>query len=131
MDAALTFADLTRLIVILGSIFGAYKLIMEIVKVITDRHDKEKAWDNVAKDVSEERQKIVERYDDRLSELENKIDQNHAETEAKIQELSAIVIMLTKSVKAILDGQVEQGLNGHVRKQRDELDEYLSELIGK
>ena len=131
MESTITFQALIQSAALIVGIWGFYKVIMEIVKNITARHDKEKAWDNAVEETRKERAILTEAFNVRLDDITKMIEDNQAESDAKIQELTAIVIMLTKSVKAILDGQVEQGLNGTVKKQRDEVDNFLTELIGK
>jgi len=107
------------------ALWGFYKAIMEIIKSITERHDREKAWDKAVSDIQEERQKIVERYDKKLMEIEGQINDSHSDTEAKIQELKAEMLILTKSVAAILDGLKQQGCNGEVTKTKEALDAFL------
>ena len=131
MDTTITFQALVQSAALIVGIWGFYKVIMEIVRNITARHDKEKAWDNAVEETKKERELLAKNFNGRLDEITKIIETNQADSDAKIQELTAIVIMLTKSVKAILDGQVEQGLNGTVKKQRDEVDNFLTELIGK
>ena len=109
----------------LMALWGFYKVIMEIITAITKRHDKEKKWDEATEKITKEREAIVERYDKRLTELENKIDENHSETEAKIQELKSSIVILTQSVSAILDGLKQQGCNGKVTEAKENLDKYL------
>jgi len=131
MDSAITFQALVQSAALIVGVWGFYKVIMEIVRNITERHDKEKAWDEAVGNIKKEREQITNTFNERLNDMTKLIEENQAETDSKMQELTAIVIMLTKAVKAILDGQIEQGLNGTVKKQRDEVDNFLSELIGK
>lgn len=110
--------------------------IMEITKHITARHDREKKWDAMAESITKEREAIakereiiVERYDSRLSdlktELEQKIDENYCNSEAKTQELKAEMYILTKSVSAVLDGLKQLNCNGQVTTAKKELDDFL------
>ena len=131
MDSTITFQALVQSAALIVGVWGFYKVIMEIVRNITERHDKEKAWDEAVENIKKEREQITNTFIERLIDMTKLIEDNQAETDSKMQELTAIVIMLTKAVKAILDGQIEQGLNGTVKKQRDEVDNFLSELIGK
>lgn len=121
----ITFNALMQLCGLIAVIWGFYKVIMEIAKAITTRHDREKKWDETAKEIQEERVKIVERYDGKLEELEQTINDNHCDTEAKIQELKADMFILTRSVSAILDGLKQQGCNGAVTKAKEDLDAFL------
>lgn len=131
MDTALTLTDLTHLAIVIMGLWGFYKVVKEIVKTITDRHDKEQRWDEMetrlTKNIQDERDKIYERYDSQLQDLREEIEGNHAETEAKMQELSACMQILTKSVRAILEGQMKQGLNGPVAAAKKALDDFIEE----
>ena len=131
MDSTITFQALVQSAALIVGVWGFYKVIMEIVRNITERHDKEKAWDEAVENIKKEREQITNTFNERLNDMTKLIEDNQAETDSILQELCAIVIMITKDVKAILDGQIEQGLNGTVKKQRDEVDNFLSELIGK
>ena len=57
--------------------------------------------------------------------MRNQINENHADTEAKLQELVAMVMILTKGQVAALDGLKQQGCNGKVTQAKQELDEFL------
>ena len=61
--------------------------------------------------------------------MEKMINENHCQTEAKIQELATFNILLMKSVRAILAGQIEQGLNGPVREAKKALDEFIDNKL--
>lgn len=98
---------------------------MEIVEAINKRHDKEVAWDKATADLEKTRKEITDRYDERLDELEAMINDNHTDTEAKMQELKADILILTKSVSAILDGLKQQGCNGKVTEAKENLEKYL------
>ena len=93
--------------------------------------EKEKVWDDGLADVRGERKQLMDRYDDRLDRIEKRIDENHTDTEAKIQNLQAMLVMVIKSVNAILEGQIEQGSDGEVKKMHTELNYFIAEQIGK
>ena len=86
---------------------------------------KVKACDKAVADIQEERQKIVELYDGKLQDLENRINENYTGTENQIRELKEELFILTKSVAAILDGLKQQGCNGAVTEAKKELDQFL------
>ena len=125
MDQTITLQALVQLGAVIVALWGAYKVIMEVVKAINDRHDREKKWDETAREIQEERVKIVERYDKRLAEIEERIEENHCDTEAKIQELKADMFILTKSLSATLDGLKQLGANGAVTEAKKDLDSFL------
>lgn len=118
-----TIDDLVKIAVIIMGIWGFVKVIMEIIKAITARHDREKEWDKA----SQERADIVTRYDDKLIELENKIDENHCDTEAKIQELKAELYTQTECMLAVLDGLSQLNCNGPVTEAKNHLMTILNE----
>ena len=125
MEQTISLQALIQCVVIIGALWGAYKVAMEIVEAITKRHDKEVAWDKTKEDLMKGRQEIIDRYDKKLAEMEETINDNHADTEAKIQELKADMFILTRSVSAILDGLKQQGCNGSVTKAKEDLDQFL------
>lgn len=125
MDQTITLQALVQSAALIVGIWGFIKIVMEIVKAINARHDKEMEWDKTKEDLEKGRQEIIERYDKKLGELENMIIENYAQTEAKIQELNACNMLLTKSIRAILAGQIEQGLNGPVKEAQKALDEFI------
>lgn len=125
-EATLTLNDLVRLAVIIMSIWGFVKIVNEIIKAITNRHDREKKWDDAASSISKEREEIVKRYDEKLSVLERQIDDNHTDTEAKIQEIRAELYILTECMQGVLDGLHQLNCNGKVTEASEKLDKYLN-----
>ena len=125
MKQAISLQALIQCVVIIGALWGAYKVAMEIVEAITKRHDKEVAWDKAKEDLEKTRKDITDKYDKRLDDLEKMIEENHSDTEAKIQELKAVNLILTRSISAILDGLKQQGCNGAVTKAKEDLDDFL------
>ena len=122
---SITLDDVIKIAVILMAVWGFYKVVMEIVGAITARHDKEQKWDEYENNLAEERQKIYDKYDGKLLELEEKIDSNHAETEAKIQQTRAELYILTECMAAVLDGLKQLNCNGKVTEAKENLDSYL------
>ena len=125
MEQTITFQALLECGAIVMGLWGFYKVIMEIVKAINTRHDKEQRWDDAVETISEERQKIVDLYDVRLADLEKKIDKNHCDTEAKIQELKAELMIQLECIQAVLKGLEELKCNGPVTRAKEKLDDHL------
>ena len=121
----ITLNEVVNVAVIIMAVWGFYKIIMEIVKAITDRHDKEQKWGDWEENLQKERDKIYDRYDTKLSEMEQKIDENHADTESKIQQTRAELYILTECMAAVLDGLKQMGANGKVTEAKQTLDAYL------
>lgn len=111
--------------IIFMAIWGFVKVVGEVIEAVNKRHDREQKWDDYAKNLDNEREKIYARYDDRLVEIESKIDKNYQDNESKNQEIKAEITILTKSMSAILDGLIQQGCNGTVTEAKKNLDEFL------
>ena len=122
---SITVDDIIKIAVIVMAVWGFYKVVMEIVNAITARHDKEQKWSEWETNLQKERDKIYERYDSKLSEMEEKIDANHADTEAKIQQTRAELFILTECMSAVLDGLKQLNCNGKVTEAKETLDSYL------
>ena len=110
-------------------LYEAYKRVSEIVAKINAEHDRVKKWDEMEdkllKNIQDERDKIYANYDKQLAEIRQEIEINHTDTEAKLQELLSMVMILTKGQVAALDGLKQQGCNGKVTQAKAELDEFL------
>jgi arginine decarboxylase-like protein len=140
MTADQLLSELEHVAVIVMAVWGFWKVITEIVKNINARHDKEQRWDDmvtkseeekeriyeeISKNVQAERDKIYDKYDTKLIEIEQRIETNHSDTEAKLQEIAAVLMILTRGQLAALDGLKQQGCNGAVTQAKKELDEFL------
>ena len=121
-----TMDDIIKLAVIIMGIWGFAKVLMEIAKSVTARHDREQKWDEMATSLDTARQNIVVKYDSKLAEVEKKIDENHADTEAKLQQIGADMYMHTMVLNAVLDGLIQLNCNGNVTKAKHDLDEYMA-----
>lgn len=120
-------------VVVIG-VWEFAKKIMEMLSAFSKQHDRAKKWDEMSvkieemtKLTDEQRKAIVDQFTTRLDEMDDKIDENHTDTESKIQELNARMLILTRSVSAVLDGLKQQGCNGQVTKAKEELDAFLME----
>lgn len=125
MDQTITLSTLIQMGVIIMGLWSFFKVVKEFIKDVTARHDREQKWDEMVQNVQEERDKIYERYDNKLGEMETKIDDNHADTEARLQEVRSELLVLTDCMAAVLDGLHQQGCNGKVSEAREHLDQYM------
>ena len=126
-------------------LWGFIKVIKEIRSESNKEHDKRQRWDKTADiiekkeefwdkglaDMEQGRIDIVKRYDERLDEIEERIDENHTDTEAKIQEVRSEILLLTECMRAVLDGLHQLDCNGKVTEASNKLDSYLVGLVGK
>ena len=137
METSITFQALIQSAALIVGIWGFYKVVNEIVKAITARHDREQKWDKVAddmlKNIQAERDKIYENYDGQLADIREEIEQNqaeikknHTDTEEKMQEIRAELFILTECMQGVLDGLHQLNCNGKVTEASEKLDAYLN-----
>ena len=126
MNDAVTMGELMKFAGMIIGAWGFYKVIMEIVDRITARHDREQKWDEMANSINSSRENIIIKYDSKLAELEKKIDENQAETDAKLQQFSAELYMQTITLNAVLDGLIQMNCNGEVTKAKQKLEKYIT-----
>jgi hypothetical protein len=119
MDQTITLQALLHCGAVLVGLWGFYKVIMEIVKAITARHDKEAAWDKAVKDIEVDRETLKNEFNSRLDEQD-----------AKIQQLVAMICMTLRAQDAILEALVEKEIgNGEIRAMHKELKDFIMEQV--
>lgn len=125
----LSFSFFAQVGVIFMAVWGFYKVVTEVINKVNARHDKEQKWDemeeHLTKNIQDEREKIYARYDFKLEELEDKINENHCDTEAKFQQMKTELQIQTECIRAILDGLHQLNCNGPVTEAKEKLDTYL------
>lgn len=118
MTEPITINALLQLGGIIAAFWGGYKIIIEIIHTIGEKFTaKQKEKDD--------KNKMTERYDKAIADLNKKIDENQIDVEAKIQEVRAEQEILTECMYATLDGLHQLGCNGKVTEARSMLDQYL------
>ncbi len=119
MDSQITLQALVQCGAIIMGAWGFYKVIMEIVKAINTRHDKENAWDKAVKDIEVDRETLKNEFNSRLDEQD-----------AKIQQLVAMICMTLRAQDAILEALVEKEIgNGEIRAMHKELKDFIMEQV--
>ena len=137
MDNAITFTQLLQVGAIIVAIWAAIKAIREFFAWFATRHDREKKWDEAEVELEEtkkimlenvqaEREKIYQKYDTILADMEDKIDTNHKDTEAKLTQVKEELRILTDCMAAVLDGLHQQGCNGRVTEASNNLQAYMN-----
>lgn len=124
---AITFDDLTKLAVVIMAIWAFYKVVVEIIKAITTRHDREQAWDATADDLRKEQQDNMSQFNKQLEDIKDQQNEIRTDFEAKVQELKAEQLIIVECLRAVLDGLHQQGCNGKVSEAINTLDDYLVE----
>ena len=118
-EMTLTFAEVTKILVILGTMWGGYKIIMEIIDKITQRHDREQAWDSAVKKIEVDRATLENKFNDRLDEQD-----------AKNQQLVAMMCMCLRANDAILEALVDKDIgNGEIKAMHTELKDFIMEQV--
>ena len=118
-EMTLTFAEVTKILVILGTMWGGYKIIMEIIDKITQRHDREQAWDDAVKKIEVDRATLETNFNGRLDEQD-----------AKNQQLVAMMCMCLRANDAILEALVDKDIgNGEIKAMHKELKDFIMEQV--
>lgn len=139
--ADLTFRYFLEGIAVLIILFEFYKKIkemrkeskevneweMRVKKAVETVEKKEKEWDEALSGVKETREILSKEFNKRLDEIERKMEDNHIDTEAKVQEVRAEQMFQMELFKAILDGLGQLNCNGPVTEMKEKLDKYLNE----
>jgi hypothetical protein len=129
MTEPITINALLQIGGIIATFWGGYKILMEIIKTIGGKYVEKKKQEELEptliKNIQDERDKIYANYDKQLADIRSEINDNHTDTEAKIQEVRAELEMLTECMYATLDGLHQLGCNGKVTETRTMLNEYL------
>ena len=137
----LTFSYILQGIAVLIIIYEVYKKIKEVKKESDQEHEwkmrvrkaveameaKEKLWDEGLRDLDGMRERLSRDFNKRLDIIEDRIEENHTDTEAKIQEVRSEQMFQMELFKAILDGLSQLGSNGPVTDMKVRLDKYLNE----
>ena len=119
MDQTITVQALIQLGAIIMGAWGFYKVIMEIVRNITARHDREQAWDKAVEDIAVDREALKSEFNARLTEQD-----------AKIQQLLSMLCMTLRAQDAILEALVEQGIgNGEIKSMHKELKDFILDQV--
>ena len=103
----------------------------EVEKAMNTVNENARKWDKGLADVYSERETIVTRFDLKLKQLKDIVDEHHTEYEAKNQQLTAMMLLVMKSLNAILEREIKQGANGDVQKMHEELTNFLYEEVCK
>lgn len=115
----LNFDDLLKLAIAVTGIWGFVKVIMEIIKTVTARHDREKAWDKAVKDIEVDRESLKNEFNGRLDDQD-----------ARIQQMFAMLCMCLRAQDAILEALVEKDIgNGEIKSMHRELKDFIMKQV--
>ena len=121
MEQTITLQALIQCGAIIMGAWGFYKVIMEIIKAITDRHDREQAWDKTVKDIEVDREALKTEFNGRLDEQDG-----------KFQQLLSMLCMCLRAQDAILDALVKDNIgNGEIKAMHKELKMFIMEQVEK
>lgn len=118
-EQTITIQALIQIGAVIMGLWGFFKVIMEIVKAINSRHDKEQAWDKAVEDIAVDREALKSEFNARLTEQD-----------AKIQQLLSMLCMTLRAQDAILEALVEQGIgNGDIKAMHKELKVFILDQV--
>lgn len=137
----LTFAYIVQGVAVLIILYEIYKKIKEIKDKSDESHEwemrvkkaveaveaKEKLWDEGLSDIDGMRERLSREFNRRLDDIEDKIQENHTDTEAKFQEVRAEQMFQMELFKTVLEGLGQLGANGPVTIMSEKLDNYLNQ----
>lgn len=137
----LTFSYFLQGIAVLIILFEIYKKVKEVKKESDENHEwemrvkkvvesvekKEKLWDEGLSDIDGMRERLSREFNRRLDDIEDKIQENHTDTEAKVQEIRAEQMFQMELFKTVLEGLGQLGANGPVTTMSEKLDNYLNQ----
>ena len=138
--ASFTFNHVLQFIAVLFIIYEIFKLFKGIKKESDEEHEwrmrvkkaveameaKEKLWDEGLRDIDGMRERLSRDFNKRLDDIESKIQDNHTDTEAKIQEVRSEQMFQMELFKTVLEGLGQLGANGPVTIMSEKLDNYLN-----
>lgn len=140
VDVSSYIGGLISAAIAITAIWGFIKVVKEIKKENDSEHDRRQRWDKMAdvveknekdwneglKDIYAERGKIVERYDTRLDQQ----DQRMNDQDAKIQQLLSMMCMCLRAQDTILEALVEKGIgNGEIKAMHSELKTFIMDQV--
>ena len=139
--ANFSFNYILQFIAVLFIIYEIYKLFKGIKKESDEEHEwrmrvkkaveaietKEKLWDEGLADIDGMRERLSRDFNKRLDDIESKLEDNHTDTEAKIQEVRSEQMFQMELFKTILEGLGQLGANGPVTIMSEKLDNYLNQ----
>ena len=121
MEQTITLQALIQCGALIMGAWGFFKVIMEIIKAVNTRHDKEQAWDKAVEDFKGEREGLRSEFNIRLDDQD-----------AKIQQLYSMMCMCLRAQDTILEALTLSNIgNGDVKSMRRELNRFISEQIGQ
>lgn len=132
MDS-ITIESIKTTIIVVIALWGIVKAFKEIVKALNERHDREQAWDKTTSledkmiaEYKKDQAKKWKQYDDKIEQVNTKLEENQMDTEAKLKEIRSELCLLTYAMMGALDGLKQLGCNGKVTDARDMIDKHLN-----
>ena len=132
METSITLSTMVNFLAVLITVGGGITVIYKGIKALNSIHDRMETWDKNTEDIKEVNKKVenahtmaAESISTLKTELNERIEETHADTDAKLQELKAEQYMIVTCLQAVLDGLHQLNCNGEVTKAKQRLDEYI------
>lgn len=143
LETTITIQTLINIACGFMGVWGFWKVIKEVKHDSDSEHERRQGWDNAAKvikekeakwdkglaDIYEERRAIIERFDIKLADLEDKIEMLQARNDEKNKELKDEIKLIIRSLKSIMDGLMEQGYEDAVSDAKEAVDDFLTNKV--
>lgn len=145
METAITVDLILKILGALTVIGGGVAVIGKGIKAITTKHDKTQQYDaynerikDLDKKVDDLDQKVQKQIneahiiaqrslDNIQSRTDTKLEEMQITIDAKLQQISSELCMLSYCTLANLDGLKQQGCNGKVTEAREKLEKHLNQ----
>ena len=122
MDTAITVNSIVSILATVAALVAGFAAIKKIIDVINEQHDKMQKYDSYQEQINTLNASLT----DIKTEMTDKIEATHNDTEAKIQLLMNEQYIMTESMLAVLEGLKQLNCNGPVTEARNKLEEHLN-----
>lgn len=116
MDQAITINSMLAALGTIAIIAGGIAGLVALYKYVTGAHDRAQKWDGADDQIKQLKQETEEQME--------KITKDFGD---KLQEQNSELCMHTYVLYALLDGLLQQGCNGEVKKAHDKMQKFMNQ----
>lgn len=128
MDTAITLNLLLGIFGIVVAVVAFFTAVKKVIDFINQEHDKMQKYDSYQKQIDDAHDYAQKELQKIKKEMNDKVEQTHADTEAKMQQLIAEQYILTESMLAVLEGLKQLNCNGPVSEAKIKLEKHLNTM---
>lgn len=111
----------------MAALGGGVAIIVKCVKNINENHDRLQKYDKYderIKDLSKKYDALEKNFEEQFEKYQEKM---HTDIDAKFQQISSELCMLSYCVGATLDGLKQLNCNGKVSEAKEKMDKHLNQ----